>query len=181
MSESVGHIGWSPDFREYEDIAAKKTILGRVVTKAEWTLLEATCQSLREQSSRWEAQALEAGGRIAELEIRIKNLWERECHDDKTVFVCQDGSGAICVSYWGKLKMLEARVRRYQEKADAVYRYTSAKPPKTDAMMAILTELSLEGEARAALAEPQGYPEMPEFDLDKARQECRDAASKETP
>jgi len=29
---------------------------------------EATCQSLREQSSRWEAQALEAGVRIAELE-----------------------------------------------------------------------------------------------------------------
>jgi hypothetical protein len=29
----------------------------------------------------------------------------------------------------------------------------------------------------AALAEPQGYPEMPEFDLDKARQECLDAAS----
>ena len=113
---------------------------------------EATCQSLLDQSSRWEAQVLEAGGRIAELEVRIKNLWERECHDDKTVFVCQDGSGAICVSYWGKLKMLEARVRRYQEKADAVYRYTSAKPPKTDAMMAILTELSLEGEARADAA-----------------------------
>ena len=93
--------------------------------------------------------------RIAELEVRIKNLWERECHDDKTVFVCQDGSGAICVSYWGKLKMLEAWVRRYQEKADAVYRYTSAKPPRTDAMMAVLTELSLEGEVRAVLAKPQ--------------------------
>ena len=74
MSESVGHIGWSPDFREYEDIAAKKTILCRVVTKAEWTLREATCQSLREQSSRWEAQALEAGGRIAELEALVREL-----------------------------------------------------------------------------------------------------------
>ena len=33
---------------------------------------EATCQSLREQSSRWEAQALEAGVRIAELEAQVE-------------------------------------------------------------------------------------------------------------
>jgi hypothetical protein len=32
---------------------------------------EATCQSLLEQSSRWEAQALEAGVRIAELEAQV--------------------------------------------------------------------------------------------------------------
>ena len=86
---------------------------------------EATCQSLRDQSSRWEAQALEAGVRIVELETRIKNLWERECYDDKTVFVCQDGSGAICVSYWDKLETtvarcaeLEAQVRGLREIAD---------------------------------------------------------------
>jgi hypothetical protein len=35
---------------------------------------EATCQSLRDQSSRWEAQALEAGVRIAELEARVREL-----------------------------------------------------------------------------------------------------------
>jgi hypothetical protein len=33
---------------------------------------EATCQSLREQSSRWEAQALEAEVRIAELEAKCR-------------------------------------------------------------------------------------------------------------
>ena len=37
---------------------------------------EATCQSLREQSSRWEAQALEAGMRIAELEAQVRGLRE---------------------------------------------------------------------------------------------------------
>ena len=86
------------------------------LTVARAEAAEATRQFLLDQSSRWEAQALEAGVRIVEL---------------------------------------EALVRRYQEKADALFRYTSAKPPKTDAMMAILTELSLEGEARAVLAKPQ--------------------------
>ena len=33
---------------------------------------EATCQSLLEQSSRWEAQALEAAMCIAELEVKLK-------------------------------------------------------------------------------------------------------------
>lgn len=37
---------------------------------------EATCQSLLDQSSRWEAQALEAGVRIAELEARVRELRE---------------------------------------------------------------------------------------------------------
>jgi hypothetical protein len=35
---------------------------------------EATCRSLLAQSSRWEAQALEAGGRIAELEALVREL-----------------------------------------------------------------------------------------------------------
>ena len=39
---------------------------------AELEAAEATCQSLREQSSRWEAQALEAGMCIAELEVKLK-------------------------------------------------------------------------------------------------------------
>ena len=32
----MGYIGWSPDFREYKDIKARKTVVGRVVTKQEW-------------------------------------------------------------------------------------------------------------------------------------------------
>ena len=37
---------------------------------------EAIYKSLTEQSSRWEAQALEAGGRIAELEAQVRELRE---------------------------------------------------------------------------------------------------------
>ena len=43
---------------------------------AELEAAETTCQSLREQSSCWEAQALEAGVRIAELEAQVRGLRE---------------------------------------------------------------------------------------------------------
>ena len=35
---------------------------------------EATCQSLREQSSRWEAQALEAGAKVRELRDALEDI-----------------------------------------------------------------------------------------------------------
>jgi hypothetical protein len=38
---------------------------------------EATCQSLLEQSSRWEAQALEAGARVKELEAEARAVLAR--------------------------------------------------------------------------------------------------------
>jgi len=50
------HAGWS------------KTNDTRIQTQQRAEAAEATCQSLLEQSSRWEAQAPEAGVRIAELE-----------------------------------------------------------------------------------------------------------------
>jgi len=43
---------------------------GRLIARAESA--EATCQSLLGQSSRWEAQALEAEVRIAELEAKCR-------------------------------------------------------------------------------------------------------------
>ena len=42
---------------------------GRLIARAEFA--EATCQSLLDQSSRWEAQALEAEAHIRELETQI--------------------------------------------------------------------------------------------------------------
>ena len=50
---------------------------------------ETTCQSLLEQSSRWEAQALEAGVRIAELEALVRELSQWGCmFDDGEIPAC---------------------------------------------------------------------------------------------
>ena len=62
---------------------AKAAEADRDAIREEWTRVfatlrkerdaaEATCQSLLDQSSRWEAQALEAGMCIAELEVKLK-------------------------------------------------------------------------------------------------------------
>ena len=57
-------------------IAAALKTYGEVRYKEGQEAAEAACQSLREQSSRWEAQALEAGMRIAELEAQVRGLRE---------------------------------------------------------------------------------------------------------
>ena len=51
-----------------------------------------------------------------------------------------------------KLEALEDEIERYQEKADAVHKYLAAKD--TSALIAVVTELSLDAERRAAQEEP---------------------------
>ena len=52
---------------------------------------------------------------------------------------------------------LLAALKWYQEIASSTHRYASSKPPNTDAMMAVVTELSLDGgnRARAAIAQAE--------------------------
>jgi hypothetical protein len=62
---------WSKMATELDEALADRRLV-RVELEKRIEAAEATCQSLREQSSRWEAQALEAGVRIAELEVKLK-------------------------------------------------------------------------------------------------------------
>jgi len=49
---------------------------------------------------------------------------------------------------------LEADLQRYQEKADAIHKYLSAK--NNSALLAVITELSLDAERRAAQEKVNG-------------------------
>ena len=80
---------------------------------AELEAAEATCQSLRDQSSRWEAQALEAGVRIAELEMQIA---EREAQVQRLRELAEMGEGALIVVL-EENKKLRGKVKRYLGKA----------------------------------------------------------------
>lgn len=53
---------------------------------------------------------------------------------------------------------LREALQWYGEKATALQRYASAKPPKDQAMMAVVTELTLDAGARAKIATPDDCP-----------------------
>lgn len=50
-----------------------------------------------------------------------------------------------------RLAALEADARRYQEKADAIHKYLTEK--NNTALLAVITELSLDAQKRAALSQ----------------------------
>jgi len=51
-----------------------------------------------------------------------------------------------------RITQLEAALKWYGEKAEAMERYAAAEPPKATMMMAVVTELSLDGGKRASKA-----------------------------
>ena len=85
---------------------------------------------------------------IAALEAKLKGRPSAE----QFAIVLEDRDKAEA-----KLSKMEEALKWYGEKAEAMRRYGEAKPPKTTAMTAVITELSLDGGSRSkALAGGDG-------------------------
>jgi hypothetical protein len=83
--------------------------------------------------------------------LRARLIWLSTIEEpsERERNTCREAAEAIA-ALRARAEQAEAALRWYAEKAEAMARYSGAQPPQTDAMMAVVTELTLDAGRRAA-------------------------------